>query len=87
MTPANAPPGSGSGSPLSEERAGQIAMSATQGLADVPAGVEPLVERRGTHYVVTFPTNHPVTVRGADFYARVLVDAETGEVKEVLGGH
>src|SRR4051812_14209394 len=37
-------------------------------------------------YVVTFEHFNPPHVRGADFDAQVTINAETGEVLQILGG-
>jgi hypothetical protein len=64
----------------------RLALAAVSERTEVPAGVTPVVRRDEDEVVVTWPTNHPVGVRGADFHAQVTIDAATGEVKQVLGG-
>ncbi len=48
---------------------------------------EPIeVVRRDDRYVVTFVHVNPPGVRGANYDARVTIDAESGEVTEILAG-
>ena len=72
--------------PISPSRAIEIARAALPGKVDLPRDARANVERRGDRYVVTFPVTLPPGVRGADYHARVTVDAVTGKVVEILGG-
>jgi hypothetical protein len=72
--------------PLTDDQAVQVARAAIAGKADIPSGVVPRVERQAGRIVVTFPTSHPLSVRGADFHAQVTLDQATGQVTQVLGG-
>ena len=72
--------------PISSARAVEIARAALPGKVDLPADARAEVERRGERYVVTFPITLPPGVRGADYHARVTIDASSGAVLEILGG-
>jgi hypothetical protein len=72
--------------PLTDEQAVRTAIAAIEGKAEIPPGVTPRVDRHGGQIVITFPTSHPVGVRGADFHAQVTLDEATGHVTQVLGG-
>lgn len=72
---------------ISEEGAIHIARGAVAGAVEVPEDARADVQRLddGT-VVVVFPTDLPPGVRGADYHARVTLDAVTGEVIDILGG-
>jgi len=72
---------------ISDEQAIQLARQATIGKAEVPEDVMPTVERAEGHCIVTFPIKHPPGVFGADFYAQVTINARSGEIGNILGGH
>jgi hypothetical protein len=80
-------PGEASDKTLSDDQAIEIARQATKGLVDVPDDAEAVVDKSAPHYVVTFPIHHPPGMRGADFYAQVSIDPQSGKVERILGGH
>lgn len=67
---------------LSEDEAVAQAREAVAGVADVPDDVAGEVTKQ---LVVTFPWEHPPGELGSDYHARVVLDAQTGEVLQVLG--
>lgn len=67
---------------LSEDQAIARAREAVDGVADVPDDVDGEVT---TRLVVTFPWEHPPGELGSDYHAQVVLDAETGEVVQILG--
>jgi len=71
---------------ISETRAIELARAACAGKAEIPAGVRPRVSLADGKYVVVFPADLPPGTRGADYHAKVTLDAKTGAVIEVLGG-
>ena len=71
---------------ISESRAIEIARAACAGKMEIPADVQPRVSVAGRRCVVVFPTKLPPGTRGADYHAKVTLDAKTGAVIEVLGG-
>ncbi len=73
--------------PISDEQAVQLARQASRGKLEIPENVTPIVERTQDHCIVTFPMKHPPGVRGADFYARVTINLQSGEVENILSGH
>lgn len=78
--------GEETGGVISETRAIELARAACAGKAEIPPGVKPLVTRADGRIVVVFPTSLPSGTRGADWHAKVTLDAKTGAVVEVLGG-
>ena len=82
----NDQPKTGREAPLTAENAVQIARRAVAELATIPPDVTPTVDERGDEIVVTFPTNHPVGVRGADFHAQVTINKTSGVVQRILAG-
>lgn len=72
--------------PLTADEAVQIARRAVDELATIPPEVTPTVDDRGDELIVTFPTGHPETVRGADFHAQVVIHKGSGVVQRILGG-
>ena len=79
-------PQEGANDVISETRAVELARAACAGKAEIPAGVKPLVTNEGGRIVVVFPATLPPGTRGADWHAKVTLDAKTGAVIEVLGG-
>jgi hypothetical protein len=71
---------------ISPDEAVEIARRATIGKATLQDRAPVRVERRRGRYVVTFVHEQPPGVRGADYDAQVTIDAEGGEVIEILGG-
>jgi uncharacterized membrane protein YkoI len=71
---------------IPEARAVEIARDAVKGKIKIPDGNPVNVELIDGRYVVTFPTNLPKGIRGASYYAKVTINAKTGEVIEILGG-
>lgn len=71
---------------LSDSEYIENALIAVEGMVDVPADSSPNVEHRSGAVVVTWPTDHPPGVRGADFHAQVTLDPDTGEVRQIMGG-
>lgn len=71
---------------LSDARAIDLARQACTNRVAIPPGVVPAVERSGDRVVVTFPTTLAPGTRGADYHARVTLDAASGRVIEILGG-
>jgi hypothetical protein len=75
------------GHPVTDEaEAHRIARAALAGLIELEQDGPVTVQRRGRHWVVEFGYENPPGVRGPDFEARVTLDADTGEVVEVLAG-
>jgi hypothetical protein len=71
---------------VSSAAAIDTARRALVGKINLPADTPVTTERRGGHWVVTFPLALPPGTKGADYYARVTIDATSGEVVEILGG-
>ena len=73
---------------ISPDRAVEIARQAIQGHVILTTPENVSVERRGRSYLITFPIQLPTdaVVVGADYDARVTIDAYTGAVIEILGG-
>lgn len=71
---------------ISEEGAVHLAREAVEGAVDVPADAPVRVTNEAGVVVVVFATDLPEGVRGPDYHARVTLDAETGDVIDVLGG-
>jgi hypothetical protein len=71
--------------PIPRERAIDLTRRALAGKVDLPPAAPVTVELRGDRYVVTFPIPPRPGVRGADYHARVTLDAATGAVLEILG--
>jgi hypothetical protein len=70
---------------ITPEEAVEVARRATVGKAILHAqGPVRVDHKRGT-YVVTFVHEQPSGVRGPDYDAQVTVDAERGDVIQVLG--
>jgi hypothetical protein len=74
------------GDPLDPARAIVIAREALAGRVQLTAPADARVERQGATFVVTFPIRLAPGERGADWDARVTIDAATGDVLELLGG-
>lgn len=72
--------------PVTRDKAVEIARFSASEHATFSRDAPAVVEETDDDLIVTFPTNHPVGVRGADFHARVVIDKLTGKVKEILGG-
>jgi hypothetical protein len=71
---------------IPRDRAIDIAQRAIAGKAQRQAGAPIVVELAGLDYIVTFVHLNPHGTLGADYDARVRIDAETGEVREILVG-
>lgn len=71
---------------ISEDEAREIARQAILGKIEPQQGAEVRAERRRRRWVVTFVHVTPPDELGPDYDARVTIDAETGEVVEILGG-
>jgi len=84
--PTTSPESKGESALISEEKAVAAARAACADRVAIPATSRPRVEFAGGRCVVTFPTDLPKGTRGADWHARVTLDARTGAVLEVLGG-
>jgi hypothetical protein len=84
--PATPPESKGESALISDEQAVAAARAACADRVAIPATSRPRVEFAGGRCVVTFPTDLPKGTRGADWHARVTLDARTGAVLEVLGG-
>lgn len=70
---------------ISEEEAVRIAREAIKGRLSVPDSVQGEVFMERSRVVVEFPTNYPEGVLGGDYYAKVTLDRNSGEVIEILG--
>ena len=70
---------------LTEEECIEIARHAIAGKVDLQEGAPIKVERRDKKYIVTFVHNTPSHMLGPDYDARITIDAESGEVIEILG--
>jgi hypothetical protein len=70
---------------IGSQRAVEIANEAILGKAEVSPTSTVSVEKRGQSYVVTYVRHNPPDVLTADYDARVIIDARTGEVLELLG--
>ena len=74
------------GKPISSARALEIARERIRGRADYDKRKPAQVRRLRGCYRVTFPFDLPKGALGPDYAARVTVDAETGEILQMLGG-
>ncbi len=71
---------------ISREGAIHLARQAIQGLVRPQEGSPITVDLRDGQYVVTFVHVNPPDTLGPDFDARVTIDAESGDVLDILGG-
>ena len=71
---------------IDQDRAREIALQAVDGFVAMPPGTPVTAERRDDRFVVTIGSGPPPGVRGADYQARITVDANSGEVLELLFG-
>jgi hypothetical protein len=71
---------------ITKDRAIEIAERSIVGKARRQEGSPITVELNDGAYIVTFVHQNPPGVKGADYDARVTVDAKTGDVKEILVG-
>jgi hypothetical protein len=71
---------------LTESEAINIAKRTIKGKAIPQDGSPITAELKDSTYVVTFVHINPPGVKGADYDARILLDATTGEVKQLLLG-
>jgi len=70
---------------IAENEAIELAKKACIGRLEVPPDAPVVVELKDKVYIVTFKTQWPKGTLGGDYYARVSVDAASGEVLEILG--
>lgn len=71
---------------ITKDEAVEIAREALTGKVDLPADASAEVECKDGVYVVVFPWRVVENVLGPDYHAKVTVDAERGEVLEILAG-
>lgn len=71
---------------IDRQAAIDIARAASQGVLEVPLNAPVEVEEADDALVVSFLAQNPPGVRGPDFHARVRLDAESGEVLEIVAG-
>jgi hypothetical protein len=64
----------------------EIANKAIEGKVELQEGSPITTTHQRGRYIVTFVHINPPGVRGADYDARVTINAQTGEVLEILGG-
>ena len=81
------PPKQGVLEVMSEAKAIELAREACAGKAEIPEGVQARATFAAGKYIVIFPTNHPAGKRGADYHAKVTLNARTGAIIELLGGN
>lgn len=74
------------GGPITPDDAVQIAVSACQGRVTLHNPKSARVSRDGAAYIVAFPSRLAPGTRGPDYDAKVRIDANSGQVLEVLGG-
>ena len=72
--------------PMTQQEAVEIARRAVVGKADVPASAPTEVEFENDRVIVIFRTQLPPGTRGADYHAKVTLNARTREVMQILGG-
>ncbi len=73
------------GTPISDERAIELARAAIAGKV-TPSGGPIVVTRRNDEVVVEFRRDDPPGTRGPDYDAQVVLHSSTGAVRSVLGG-
>ncbi len=71
---------------ISKEEAITIARHAVGSSMSLPEDGEVTVELKGEQYIVIFVHKLAPGVRGADYDAKVYLDARTGEVAKILVG-
>jgi len=71
---------------ITESEAISIAKRTIKGKATPQDGSPITSELQGNTYIVTFIHENPPGVKGADYDARVTLDAKTGEVMQLLVG-
>lgn len=71
---------------ITEAEAIKIAEQAISGKLETQPGAPVKVTIEGEKYTVIFERINPPNTLGPDYDAKVTVDAETGEVLEILGG-
>lgn len=71
---------------ITEDEAVAIARQAIEGKITPEEDAPIRVEWADNQYIVTFEVILPPGVRGPDFSAQVTIDANTGEVIEILAG-
>jgi len=71
---------------ITESVAIEIAQEAIVGKVEVQDENLVTVTLEGDRYIVTFERDNPPGVRGPDYDAKVTIDAESGDVLEILGG-
>jgi outer membrane biosynthesis protein TonB len=71
---------------ITQEKAVEIARAACVGKVNVPQSAAVRVLRDGDHFNVIFTQVQPPNTLGADYYAKVSVDANSGKVTKVLAG-
>ena len=71
---------------ISKSEALEIAKESIEGKVKIPSDIAPLILEEDEKYIVVFPTNLPLGVRGPDYYARIDIDKFSGEVLKILGG-
>ena len=71
---------------ISETKAIELAREACAEKALIPPNARVRVSVVGGKWIVVFPTDLKPGTRGADYHAKVTIDAKTGAVLEVLGG-
>lgn len=71
---------------ITKQNAIEIARKAVEGLVDIQPDGPITVDAKDDQFIVTFVHNNPPGVRGADYDAEVTINAESGDVVQVLGG-
>lgn len=71
---------------ITREEAVEAARAALTGKVNLPADASAEVELKNGVYTVVFPWRVAQNVLGPDYHAKVTVDAERGEVLEILAG-
>jgi predicted small secreted protein len=69
---------------IAAESALRIAHERIRNDITIPPECKPAVSLQDDKYIVTYPFALPPGWRGPDYHARVVVDAQTGSVLEVL---
>ncbi|HLX64569.1 MAG TPA: hypothetical protein VKX17_25070 [Planctomycetota bacterium] len=71
---------------IEAQQAIALARKACEGKVELPADAPVKVLVEGGNYIVIFLQRHPPGELGADYHARVTIDAASGKVIQILAG-
>lgn len=71
---------------FTDKEAIEVARKAIEGKVTLSATARPVVKRDKNDYIVTFERKNPPNFLGPDYDARVTIDCNTRQVKQILGG-